>query len=782
MTPFGQQIADQIRLNTKRTYFEKMKSQESIVQDFAYGSSPDTSSSRFPTSSPKFVGAHMSPKLSIKSLDHPVIPFHEYDDHSEASQGSFASYIQHENGYIHVLTAQEDVEKFKERKGSRPSVEHEPNSAGDDHSTYIEVLGEDEQHDQSRDDTSPNERTRGLSSHENDYPTYIEVIEEAQDPTYIEVIEEAQGQEGCFGDNRDDGKYGVMDRHQVRREIYEKNESVTQFVMDECVYSNSKRWESLTSQTSSQEGSSVSSENEVFRKELSTPSDVFPELPAKIPNNLQQISENDNSVEESVVESSQAETKLPLEVQRRLQRESQDSDSGEVINSENFSRKENSNTNSWHSGNGSDLADTSETHDTTSSGSESESEVGNSQDSQEICEEEVVGDTDHRHRTNSDTTNLESPSPRDSFDGSLKPTEMRPRSFTTSDVSVLASNETYNPKLLQDLLERMTYPQHFFPANNHPVLKRESPATCSKPGVQLEDEIAAQLMHPTAAASWGTSERARTRHSAGEIKYVCSECGWYKRSRKRSVLKKAKKCERCKKLIYKSSTTDSTRQKSPKSPKKDKGNSIFNRVTRKLRESQQGSVDSFEFDRPDRPTTSVHPKPSFVKQLNNRVPIHNPALNSKLGALGIAPSQARMIKALTIGGDSQTPLRSKPPVQNENTSSTVKNPLTPSFSEGSVSASPVSPPEPERRSPAQATVPKMTSTSPGENENSRVPVTRAASSPVGNMETETTSDLLTEFRNDKASPRKLSGGNLPPLPEVDVSITGCSRDEVKEII
>ena len=112
LTEHGDEIVDQIRLNTSRSYLQKKPSMDNFCVDTC-GTSPEP---RLLTSIPRPPGCHLFPRPSVVRPSPPgAIPFHAYDGDPTAGSEPFAHYIRGKNNYIDVLTPQEEVEKFKKR-------------------------------------------------------------------------------------------------------------------------------------------------------------------------------------------------------------------------------------------------------------------------------------------------------------------------------------------------------------------------------------------------------------------------------------------------------------------------------------------------------------------------------------------------------------------------------------------------------------------------------------------------------------------------------------------
>ena len=772
---------NQIRLNTSRSYLQKKSSMDNSCVDTC-GTSPEP---RLLTSIPRPPGCHLFPRPSLIRPTPPgAIPFHAYDGDPTAGSEPFAHYVRGKNNYIDVLTPQEEVEKFKRRKGSRPSFDREPTSperqprSPDDEPpfpVYDPSASNQPNHYQSREDE--------FSEYDAEHPTYLEVLGEDEPPREDSEVA------------KNNGEYVNMVQPGSRDGEFEKKESPTQFPMDSHEVSaspardsplsprdspssarasfastrashTSTGWNSQTSRTSSVAFSSVSSENDVFReKGDNVPGDVFPHEPAKSRQRPFRISEDDEEpntfVSLSELEISEPGARASLEGERDAI-PNDDANGTTVQNSENFRRKEaNSKSNSWEavSGTDSDHAETS-----------SSSEVGTSaRNSRELSDEVVsggeadvaAGGPAARQRTSSDTSKRRESSGDSDGDGRCGGgnESIRNRSATMNDAMLLRG---YSPQMLRDLLKRVENPQdfppldfappNFAPPNNHPPLKRES-------SVLINEKVIEQLQNPTRVGEHRAGSFPGVRsHSTGEIKYVCGECGWHKMrskgSRKRSAVRKDKKCERCKRII-----------KSPKSPKKERSPSILNRFKEVLHRSPSTSLDSLAPERPplDTPNTLAAPPLLFVKQLHSGVPTFNPALDSKLGVLGIAPSPAHTAHAQSIGGEIRSSPRLVPAAGNESASPKsrrgTKGTLALSRSEGALA----------KGSCLPATVQRSPKTTTNGKD---MPLVRTISSPVFTGSAEGPFEAVTKEMggNEEKSAKKLSGSNLPSLPEVEVSV------------
>lgn len=828
-TPHGDQIKNQISLNTKRTYLTKMSSLDNFGVDNLYSSSPERC---FSTPSRSSSVMSSSPRRTTVSSREGPIPFHKYDP--PTNRDSYAQYIQQPNGYVDIFTDQRQVEENRMRQRSRSSVSTSKSPNADDHPTYVDIppeaqlgyvqvspngsdaasqyidvlpehspdssdhayvdiIGEDQtRHDYVEVLDDGKSRDKGFTVPD-DYPTYIEVLEDDEptnqsrngvisradsDEIYIDVDEnrkkyesreqrfESRGQRFEASEKHFESReehVEIREHFESReehvktsyesREVHVTHNSLSRDSHHELrrtrestasVSSPSPRWpHSVTSQTSTEFGS-LSSENDVFQdREINIVPEVFVEASEKpediptrsdiAPTNSDALTTNSNNdcskPNDNSLRCKNSLTKPPLTPRKpalmasksaSLPTKSEGLASNGDVNSKDLNESRNDRSpkpgdsrcakaRSWHSENENDP-----TYNSGNSTSTSESE--HARDSHDFSEDE-------EHEDMSEVS------------------ECRNRSHTVGELQGLKANgKAIDSSMLIALEMSLTNPQQFTPyPNRHPPLTRETAYT--------QDQIIAQLENPIQ----GMSKLPDTKKTAVEFKYICSNCGWHKRSKKRPSLKptfRTKQCPICNSPV-----------KGPKNKDKSNGG-IFKNFKSKRRSSDE-KIDKRdpEFMKPERPTPVA--KPIFIKQMRDPTTFfsrHSPSLDPKRSELGLAPSPLTAMSAVSIGGG-------------EPRGSVSCDDGTPSGKSGVVGTLPdggdsglVSPHKTAFPTPS---LNRTVAPSPPGN----YPLGRTKSSPPPGGGGEAAHETLAvEVPESEKITRKNSGLTLPTLPEVEVRI------------
>ena len=767
----------------------------------SYSSSPE--SNRILSTSPRSVSSY--PRRNTLSSREGPIPFHKYDPPS--NRDSYATYVQHPDGYIDIFTDPQKVRENRMRNRSRSSLSTsksptfgdisprskaeyiqvvpnedeltsgyihvlpEDNPDPSDH-PYLEVIGEQETRslyiEVLPDENSGDKRTAVSEDH----PAYIEVIEDeptsqsrnrgsSREEIYIDVDENRkryESREQHFKSRTEHVEKRSWEQHFVtRHESYSTSyleTSVTHELRqarESTASAPSPRWpHSVTSQTST-ELSSISSESDVFHdrevtiapevfadestksEDFPTESEVTPVITSVAPiNSNGNGSEPDDNSPQSKLTILQTKPNLVASKSDTTPTKSKGLATNSDVNSNELSESRNGGSpeagdgrsakaRSWHSENEAGL-----TYNSGNSTSTSESE--HTRDSHEFSDDETSDQ--------GEAPTMEQDSPRDH---SVQ-NDIRNRSLTTGDLSTLKANGKEANPMLSEYERSLTNPQQFT-ANRHPPLRREMPYT--------QDAIIAQLENPIQGMSQ-FSETAKSRPTV-KLKYICSNCGWHKRSKKRSSLKpsfRSKHCPICNHLL--------TKQDAKSNKNKDKSaGGIFDKIRRKTRPDERNERKDPNIMKPERP--SISPEPLFIKRVRDPQLLsrHSPGGDLKLRDLGIAPSPLTTMSAVSI--DAGEPRGSI---------SGGKSSLVSSLSEGSMPNGVASPHK------TVCATPSLNKISTGN------PLGRTTSSPplAGGREAGSAqeSQHLSEVPDFEKVPRKNSALTLPTLPEVEVGTHGLS--------
>ncbi len=823
-TPHGDQIKTQISLNTKRSYLEKMNSQDSFNIDPAYSSSPETT--RNFSTSPRSFSSVSSTRRSTTSSKEGPIPFHKYD------RDSYAPYIHQPNGYVDIFTDQRRVEENRNRHRSRSSTSKSPNC--DNHPTYVDLSSETQQDyievlpnepdpsgsyiyvipgesTDTRDHTYLEvlgEGDKGLAISE-DHPAYIEVIgdDEPTDQSRNSAISRVDSDEIYIDVEQNRKKYESREQHFKSREQHFKSreqhfksreqhsesrdehvetsyevreqhlethyESQTTTHHEVHVTNNesretrestasvsSARWQhSVTSQTST-EFSSLSSECDVFQdreinivpevfaeesrksEDVPTKSDIPPTIAEVTPSNSDSLPVNyDNDCskpEDNSLKSKDYLTKPPL-VQRKPNLVASKSatlptkSEGLATNSD-----ENSNDLSESRSDGSPRSGDRRSVKARSWHSENEVTC-NSENSTSTSESEHARDS--HEFSDDDTSDHGEVSPREPRDYSGL--DSRARSHTTGDLRGIKTSGTGSDPMLEAFEMSLTNPQQFNPTpNRHPPLTRETATIIA----QLENPIQGMCQLPDAKKGRPTVE----------FKYICSNCGWHKRSKKRSSLRpifRSKQCPICNDPVTKQDA------KSSKNKDKSGGGGILHKIIKKRRSSdEKNEKRDPNFMKPERPSTSA--EPLFIKRVRDPTFLgrHSPSLDPKRSERGIAPSPKTAMSAVSIDG-----WEPRGSVSHDDGAATAKSPLVATLSDGSLANGVTS--------PAKTVFPTPSLNRINTPSSGNYPLARTRSSPPlgdGGESGSAQETLAVEVQEFEKIPRKNSGLTLPTLPEVEV--------------
>ena len=670
------------------------------------------------------------------------------------------------NQYIDVLPADETelshhtyIDVVGEEKTSPPNdTSLQSGSAlSEDHPAYIEVLGDEESNnqisinctqnenpvlDEIYVDVDQNRRTYELfqeRSHEQHLKSRGQNIEtrvqhsklheqhsELSDAHVTETF--CQSTEEQF-ESREENRQN----HTLKCEQHVTHSSLSRNVQESgaSVSSPSPRWPgSMTSQTS-QEFSSFSSENDVFQEhEKNVVSEVFAEESANsedIPrvalvdmSNSQKPSGNSENVpKDDSVKPKDYLTGPPLPPKTTLMAsksatlptvsEGQATDNDVDMNGVGLvsGDRRSVKAGSWHGEDGYNSENSSSTSE--SRGSREISEDENS-DPNELSRVEEVENSDIQH-------------------------DSRNRSHTEGDADLLTTNVNIFNALTNPQSASCVIPRH-------PPLTREPMYTNARVISQLENPLQ------------GMGEIPETKPN--KI-YICSNCGWHKRSKKRSSLrpsfKSNKNCPRC--------LTPVTKQDAKISKSKDKSSGgIFSKMRSKTK--RRGSDEKDEkrdpnFMKPERPVDV--PQPLFVKKIGGSnfafTGRHTPVIDPKRCELGLAPSPLAAMSAIAIDrGDSRVNF------SHDDSNSSGKTPLN----SDEVSSKANDLPAPHRTA-SLTPLSKQTPMSSGSS-----PLGRTRSSPPfggGGDDTCATQDTLpVDPLDGDRSPRLNSNMTLPTLPEV----------------
>ena len=757
-----------------------MNSQDSFNMDH-YSCSPD--SPKQLSSSPRLLSSSGSSRRSVKEGP---IPYHKYDPPDD-----YTTYVEQPGGYVDIFTSQSKVEehhrrtRFSVNSARSPNFDEQSLSTslpGESHGDYIQVIpdGPDSGLYQNAVNSQTHTYIDVISEQETRHD-YIEVLDEiAEEPSpYIEVIpdDEPFGQPQSRSLSRGDSSEIYIDVEQNRAKIeqFETRYELTQtndvshistrreqHVMH-CSLSRDIRHElrqtresktsvssrsprlphSVTSHTST-EFSSLSSENDVFQdREISIVPEVFteeatqpedaPTVPDIAPTIDRQSSDDASSKpkpEDNTTKSIDFLTKPLLPAKSVLMA----SKSATLpMKSEGLATNSDINSNdvteaslrprSWHSENGSD-----QVYNSGNSTSTSESDVA--RDSRGFSEDE-----------NSEGCEVSPGQQLGTREDDLK-LECRDRSHTEGDIHELKANGKIDQAVLQAFQNSLRNPQQYpVCSNRHQPLKRETPYT--------QDQIIAQLENPIQEGS------PVPRNTSAEFKYICLECGWHKKSKKRSSLKpsfRTKQCPICKKPV--------TKQDAKCAKSKDKSN-ILHKIIGKRRSSDE-KIEKKERDpnymKPERPAAVA--EPLFIKRVKDptfNLGRHSPKMDSKRFELGIGPSPHASIHAVSL--DAGAP--------DDDGIPGGKSPLIGSSSDGtSVNGSP------SPLATDSTSIPSSKTLTPS----GGYPLGRTTSSPPLGGGVEIGSDTLAVgIPEGEKIPRKNSGLTLPTLPEV------CSHDSEKHV-
>ena len=754
-----------------------------------YSCSPD--SPKPLSTSPRLLSTN---GCSRKSIKEGPIPYHKYDP--PTNHEDYATYVEQPGGYVDIFTNQSQVEEHhRNRSRSSVSASRSPNFddhsmptslPGESHDDYIQVIpvgpGEGLYENTEISETHTYLEIVGAGETRHDYIELLDDISEEPSP-YIEVIpdDEPTNQSQNRSVSRDDYSEIYIDveenkkRHEhfetrydstktnhvshtsTRREVHVMHSSLSRDIQHEVlqtresktsVSSRSPRLShSVTSHTSA-EFSSLSSESDVFHdREISIVPEVFTEdatqpeytpiAPNVVPAIYRQSSEDSPTQpkpEDNTIETKDYLIKPPLPAKSALmasksatlptKSEGLATDSDVISNDVS---EANQRPRSWHSENGSD-----QVYNSGNSTSTSESE--HARDSHEFSEDE---NSDNGEACRGEQLGARSDDPM---------LECRNRSRTEGDIHGLKANgKPIDPAMLQAFQMSLRNPQQYpVCSNRHQPLTRETPFT--------QDQIIAQLENPIQEGSPFPKKKINT---AVEFKYICLDCGWHKKSKKRSSLKpsfRTKVCPICKNPV--------TKQDAKSAKNKDKsGGGILNKIIGKRRNSDE-KMEKKERDlnymKPERPTAVAEPlfikrvrDPTFTHSLSR----HSPSLDSKRIELGIAPPPLAAISAVSL--DAGPPRGS---VSNDDGTLGGKSSLTGSLSDGSIVIG----------SPSSVT---NVSTPPMPNKNltplACYPLERTKSSPPLGSGGEVGSETLAAGTTEgEKIPRKNSGLTLPPLLEV----------------
>ncbi|XP_046845666.1 cyclin-dependent kinase 12-like isoform X3 [Xenia sp. Carnegie-2017] len=738
VTPHGDQIKSLISLNAKRTFTQKMNSFESSTMEGLYSSSPETPVRSMSFSPRKYKGAPGVRRQTI-ARDR-SIPFHKYD--SPENNEGYGHYIQNQNGYIDIFTDQKEVEENRKRNNSHSSVsifkmeEEEKASYVDistqfQHKHYVDVLPEESE--------TQNEYVDVLAANDdNSHPSYVEVIgeevkvyktdvESRENSSYVEVLgddvhlveqQDNDVQQETYKSLEKSFKTG--ENFVVVREQHYQSQTITSHVISEQNSREEEKLESLTnvsspvqryplsvtSQTSA-EFSSLSSENDVFQNEINIVSEVFHEeeefvsdVSAKITEDMATDFKNTLTQNEPPLRPKKSFSHAATfpSISEGLSPESGVNLSADVkLENEKSEEKRPLKVGSWHSDNGGDASHS----ENSSSTSESEDDMLN-WSMKERNEDSII--------------------------------ETRERSHTIGELTSLRGNGSIMESTLLKAFEMsLTNPQHINTSpKKHPPLTREP-----------QDQLIFELENPTQASS--PSSISKKGNIGSTMKYICSNCGWYKLSKKRTSLRpnfRNKQCPRCHKLITKQES------KSPKSKDKSSGG-ILDKIRGKRRSSDE-KIDKRDpsFMKPERP---VPVEPLFVKRVRDSsfsVARHSPSLDQKRSERGIAPSPLTAFSAVSLdAGESRVSVSADDGVN------MGKNPHATSVSDSTFNNS-------------LSSTSRTISPSPSSSYNNTANVvSRTRSSPplVVGANQDSSQDML----EVEKIPRKNSGPPLPTLPEIE---------------
>ena len=638
-------------------------------------------------------------------------------------------------------------------------------SVSDDHPSYIEVLPDDEATGQSttrpisRDDSDEiyidvDENRKKFESREKNFVSRKQYFGshgqsfESREERLVTRKQHSESRKQNGGTHHESFKENVLETREssetnsesnmlTHREVHMTHHSVSRDVSHELqqtrgstasTSSPSPRWpQSVTSRTST-DYSSLSSESDVFQeRENGIVVEVFTEEPAKsdelATNSDANASGNSDTLPsnkvspKSVDNSSTSKDYLTLDIPVLPAKNALVASKSATLPTKTEGLPTNGDVNlnesrtrarSWHS-------------------DEGKSFVDNSGDSTSTSESEHTRDF-----SDDDTSDHVEVSPRNPSSPNR-----RDRSHTEGDL-ILQSNLTgMDPALLRAFQQSLTNPQALPPTSNkHPPLTRETPYN--------QDQIIFQLENPIQGVNQ-LPRLEKKNSNAVEVKYICSNCGWHKRSKKRSSLKpslRTKVCPQCNNPVTKQDA---------KTPKKI---GIFDKIRGK-RKSLDGKMDrkDLNFMKPERPSPA--PEPSFLKSFRttaSELGLHSPKMDPKRSGLGIAPSPLRALAAVSIEGEERS--------YDDGTSS-GKNPLATSLSDGGLTELVAS----QHRSLS------LTSTRPLSPTQECNPLARSKSSPplVGGSETGQDT-LIADGQDFEKNPRKNSGLTLPTLPEIEVCV------------
>ncbi|XP_028409133.1 uncharacterized protein LOC114531722 isoform X2 [Dendronephthya gigantea] len=631
---------------------------------------------------------------------------HYIDVIGDGDLGATGTNVSGDPSYIEVLPDDESTSKSTNRSISR----------GDSDEIYIDVdenrkkFELREQHFESHDQGLVT-REQQLDSREENGDTRHESSKENVSQTHDSPQPEVHVT--CHNDSRD-----------VCHELRQTRESTA------SVNSPSPRWpQSVTSQTST-DYSSLSSECDVFQErengivvevftEESTKSDGLPTNPDAIPSTVVVASGNSDTLPSNEVSPKSDDDSLmskdylalnppvpPAKSALVASKSATLPTKTEGLPTDSDVNESRTRARSWHSDEANNLVD-------------------NSGDSSSTSESEHMRDF-----SDDDTSDHSEVSPKN-----LSSSEKRDRSHTEGDLILNPNLAGMDPALLRAFQQSLTNPQALTPTSNrHPPLTREIPYN--------QDQIIFQLENPIQGVSQlPRSEKKNS--SAVEVKYICSNCGWHKRSKKRSSLRpslRSKVCPQCNNPVTKQDA---------KSPKSKEKMGLFD-IIRGKRRSLEGKIDKkdLNFIKPERPSTT--PEPSFLKSFRttaSELGLHSPKMDPKRSGLGIAPSPLRAIAAVSIEGEERS----------YDDGISGKNPLATSLSDSGLS---------EGVASQNRTVSLTSTKTPSAQECN--PLERSKSSPPLICGNETGQDTLTADAQDcEKVPRKNSGLTLPTLPEVE---------------
>ena len=754
VTTHSDTIKNQISLNTKRSYVQKMNSQDNFNEN-SYSCSPERNASLSQRSLCSFPR-----RCTLPSSKEGAIPFHEYDPSPSAE--SYGPYVQSPNGYIQIFTDPKKVEENRLRNRSRSSTSRPSNivdSPCDSSSGYVPVLASEEGHTSSYITVLPEDSSHPHNHHyieligeQEPRPNYIDVLppEDENHPAYITVIGDEQPsksphtsiqREEIYIDITENKKrYESREQHfQSRSEhvetsyrsreehVVSRHESQSHQEIDHVTHkelrqtresttsarSSSPRWpHSATSQTST-EFSSISSENEVFPdREINMVTEVFAEELTKSASAINKDTSGSKPEDNSLQSKPTLLQTKPILGASKSATLPTKSDGLATESDVNCNELNGGEARGWHSENEASL-----TYNSGNSTSTSESDH-----TRDSCEDSDQGEGSTGEH-----------SPRGHVVEGI-----RDRSRTTGDLSTLKINGKELDPMLMEYQRSLTNPQQFT-ANRHPPLERTSPFTKEEVTDlinQLENPIQGMNQFPPVTKN----------RSTVEIKYICSQCGWHKKSKKRSSLRpnfRSKLCPICNNPV--------TKQDAKNNKNKDKSSGgILHKIRKKRRSSDEKIEKKDPLGlKPDRPSISA--EPLFIKRVRDHTFVgrHSPSMDPKRSGLGIAPSPLTALHAISIDGG-------EPRGSVSHDDGGGKSSLVASLSDGGTPNGVASPH-------------KRGSTSPGNS-----PLGRTTSSPPlgGGREAGSAQEsLVVDIPECDKIPRKNSGLTLATLPEVEVGIS-----------